>query len=81
MKQKPVVAAGVKSIKGRPASGKGTLKEIKEEIAQNKDEPEPLSSDPSTIDDDDDDDKKNNFTKEDEDKENPPIVPKKHQTA
>ena len=42
MKQKPVVAAGVKSMRGRPASGKGhgrsygtrgTLKEIKEEIA------------------------------------------------
>ena len=42
MKQKPVVAAGVKSMRGCPASGKGcgrsygtrgTLKEIKEEIA------------------------------------------------
>ena len=38
-------------------------------------------SDPPTIDDDDHDDTKNNLTKEDADKENPPIVPKKHQTA
>ena len=38
-------------------------------------------SDTPTIDDDDHDDTKNNLTKEDADKENPAIVPKKHQTA
>ena len=81
VKQKAVVSAGVKSTRGRPASARGggksyrwTLKEIKEEITRKKDEPEPLLSEPLTIDDDDDD-------KKDTEKENPPIVPEKHQTA
>ena len=74
-----------KSARGRGTSARGRggtrgmLKEIKESIVANKEEP--LSSDPLVIEDDETEDDKNEEEKETQQKENAPEVTRKHQTV